>query len=97
MKQDVFNKIIEVVSNRCGVNKTDIFGSSRKRHIVDARFLVYYFAKKHMQVVYIQKYMNDNGSSVNHSNIIHGIRKTELQVSSDTDFQFIINKIQTSL
>lgn len=98
MKEDVFNQYIERVSNLFSITKEELFSKSKKRNLVDARQLVYYLcSKRPIQITYIQKYMSDNGYSVSHSSIIHGINVMNRKVEEDKDYKTIAHEIDRAV
>lgn len=98
MKQDVFNQYVERVADLFGITKEDIFSKSKKREFVDARHLVYYLcAKRPMQIMYIQKFMNESGYDIKHSSIIHGISAVEQRISQDKDYVSIVKDMERAV
>jgi len=98
MKEDVFNQFVERVLDLFGITREELFLKSMKRNLVDARQLVYYLcSKRPIQVMYIQKFMEDNGYSVSHSSIIHGINVMNKKVEEDKDYKTIANEIDRAV
>jgi chromosomal replication initiation ATPase DnaA len=98
MKEDVFNQFVERVLDLFGITREELFLKSKKRNLVDARQLVYYLcSKRPIQVMYIQKFMEDNGYSVSHSSIIHGINVMNKKVEEDKDYKTIANEIDRAV
>lgn len=98
MKQDVFNQYVERVADLFGITKEDIFSKSKKREFVDARHLVYYLcAKRPMQIMYIQKFMNESGYDIKHSSIIHGISAVEQRIAQDKDYVSIVKDMERAV
>lgn len=98
MKQDIFNQYVERVADLFGITKEDIFSKSKKREFVDARHLVYYLcSKRPMQIMYIQKFMNESGYDIKHSSIIHGISAVEQKISQDKDYVSIVKDMERAV
>lgn len=98
MKEDVFNQYVERAIDLFNIKKKEFFSKTKKRNIVDARQLVYYLcSKRPIQITYIQKYMKDNGYSVCHSSIIHGINVMNRKVEEDKDYKTIANDIDKAV
>jgi chromosomal replication initiator protein len=98
MKQDVFNQYVERVADLFGISKEDIFSKSKKREYVDARHLVYYLcSKRPMQIMYIQKFMNEAGYDIKHSSIIHGISAVEQKIAQDKDYVSIVKDMERAV
>ena len=98
MKSDVFNQYVDRVSELYNIEKKDLFSKSKKRELVDARHLIYYLcSKRPMQIMYIQKYMSENGYKVGHSPVIHGINSIQNKVNEDRDYQTIIKEIDKAV
>jgi chromosomal replication initiation ATPase DnaA len=98
MKQDVFNQYAERVSDLFRISKEELFSKSKKRELVDARYLLYYLcSKRPMRVNYIEKYMSDNGYHIKHSSIIHGISVTEKRLETDKDYVTIVKDVEKAV
>lgn len=98
MKSDVFNQYVDRVSELYNIEKKDLFSKSKKREFVDARHLIYYLcSKRPMQIMYIQKYMAENGYIINHSSVIHGINSIKNKINDDKDYQTIIRDIDRAV
>ena len=95
MKREVFNKLVDNICKICEITKDQLFSKSKIRKSVDARHLLYHTCKqRNMKLVTIQGYMNDNGYTINHSSIIHGINVVEENISHDSDYITITYQIQ---
>lgn len=98
MKQDVFNQYVERVTAMFSISKEDFYSKTKKREFVDARHLVYYLcSKRPMQITYIQRYMNEAGSNVKHSSIIHGIAAVEQRIADDKDYVSVIKDVERAV
>ncbi len=93
IKLDKFNKNVSYILENMGLSKSELFKTSKKQTIVDARQILFYVCKQDgMSISYIQKYLKDNGFDVEHSTIIHGINKITGLVQKDKDLkQFVKN------
>lgn len=98
MKEDVFNQYVDRVIDLFNVTREELFSKSKKRHIVDARQLLYYLCyKRQMQFVIIQKFMGDNGYEIAHNSIINGVKVIDNKIREDRDYQTIINDIEKAV
>jgi|TARA_R110002074_G_scaffold100583_2_gene217251 chromosomal replication initiation ATPase DnaA len=88
MKRRQFNIYVAQVCDVFGVSKYDIFTKTKKRSVVDARQMLYYICKNRpMPIVYIQKFMREEGYDVCHSPIIHGINVVQKKIDTDVDWR----------
>jgi chromosomal replication initiation ATPase DnaA len=98
MKQDIFNRYAEILADRFGIEKQEIFTKVKKRECVDARQLLYYLcSKRPMRIKYIQEYMAKNGYTISHSTVIHGIKQIKERLEVDKDYVSIIKSIENSV
>jgi chromosomal replication initiation ATPase DnaA len=98
MKEEIFNQYVDRVINLFGITREDFFLKSRKRELVDARYLVYYLcSERPIQTTYIQKFMNNNGHDTPHTLILHGIKTTKEKVKEDRDYQSIVKDIDKAV
>lgn len=98
MKSDVFNQYVERVTDLFHIDKADLFLKSKKREIVDARYLLYYLcANRPMKLIYIEKYMAENGYHIEHNTIIHGINSVEKKITEDDDLASVIKDIEKAV
>jgi len=96
MHYPIFKQYRSQVSELFDINEEEIFTKSKRRDIVDARQLLYFLcSERPMRVRYIKQYMDDNGYSVGHSTIIHGIKLVKERLSYDEDLGAIIKIIQS--
>jgi chromosomal replication initiator protein len=98
MKHDVFNQYVDRVIDLFGITKDAFFSKTKKREIVDARQLIYYLCyKRPMQIVYIQRYMNEAGYDIKHSSIIHGISAVEKRIAEDKDYLSVVKEVEKAV
>lgn len=98
MKSDVFNQYVERVRDLFEVTEEEFFSKSKKRYIVDARYLVYYMcSKRPMKISYIQKYMSENGYTTIHSSVIVGIKSVENKLRVDKDYQTTVKELEKAV
>jgi len=94
MKVQIFNKYVQEVNNLFGIESEKLFEKSKKRNVVDARHLLYYLCyNRPMRLRYIQDYMAENGYSVGHSSILHGIDQVNKKIEQDRDYKKVIERI----
>lgn len=95
MKQEIFKMYADRIQKLFGITEEQLYSKSKKRDLVDARFLLYYLCYiRPMQINYIQKYMTDSGYKIEHSSIIHGISIIQDRIKTDKDYSLTINKIK---
>jgi len=98
MKSDVFDQYVERVIDLFGITSEEFFSKSKKREFVDARHLVYYLCHmRPMQLIYIQRYMNQNGYKIQHSSVIHGIASVKNKMAEDADYLKIMKEISKAV
>lgn len=98
MKQEVFNQYVERIIELFGVKREDLFSKSKKRELTDARHLLYYLCEqRQMQIIYIQKFMAENGYQINHSSVIHGISSVADKVAKDKDYASVVKNINKAV
>ena len=60
MKREIFNQYLERVIEQFRMSKENLLSKTKKREIVDARYLLYYLCyRRPMTISYIQKFMNE--------------------------------------
>jgi chromosomal replication initiator protein len=98
MKQEVFNQYVDRVVDLFGITKEAFFSKTKKREVVDARQLIYYLcAKRPMQIIYIERYMNEGGYDIKHSSIIHGISAVEKRIAEDKDYVSVVKEVERAV
>jgi chromosomal replication initiation ATPase DnaA len=98
MKSEIFNKYVDKVCSLFGVSKDDFFKKKKSRELADSRFLVYYLcSQRNIDIVYIQKFMNENGYKTPHSTIVHGISVASGRADSDPDYAEAVSYISRSV
>ncbi len=98
MKAEIFNQYATKVANIYEIDEEAIFIKSKKRDIVDARFLLYYLChKRPMRLVNIQRYMKERGYDIFHNNILHGIKTAKKRARRDKDYAKIIKALQNEV
>ena len=98
MKSDVFNQYVDRISELFKIEKKDLFIKSKKQELVDARHLLYYLcSNRPMKLIYIEKYMEENGYNIKHNSIIHGINSIEKKMVLDRDLLSVIRDIEKAV
>ena len=96
MKKQVFNHYVDVISREFGVSKKLIFTKTKRRDIVDARYMLYYVCKaKDFETSYIVNYMIQGGYDITHSTIIHGIDIMTDKINSNEQVKQLAESICT--
>ena len=98
MKNDIFNQYVDRIVELFEISKEELFSKSKRRDIVDARYLLYYLChKRPMTLSYIQKFMNANGYEIKHSSVIHGINTTIEKVKNDSDYSHVVKDMEKAV
>ena len=94
MKQQIFKAYALDVCKALGVDVKLLFTKLKRRDLVDARYLLYYFCfNRPMRIRDIQEYMSDEGYTISHSGIIKGIAIITNRVENDKDYSDLVKKI----
>lgn len=95
MKAEIFNTYATAIAEEFNITEEDLFTKSKRRQIVDARYLLYFACfNRPMRVVYIQEYMKERGYKVAHSNVLHGIGEIEKRLEYDRDYNKLLVKLK---
>ena len=98
MKEDVFNQYVDRVIDLFRIDREVLFSKCKKRHVVDARQLLYYLChNRQIKFIIIKKFMADNGASVFHNSIANGIDNIKSKLEEDKDYQTIIRDIERAV
>lgn len=98
MKKEIFNQYVEHIVDMFGITKEELFSKSRIRHLVDARHLLYYMCStRPMNIVYIQRFLKEEGYDSQHPPIIHGVNIVNKRLRNDADYRTIVNKLKDSV
>jgi chromosomal replication initiator protein len=98
MKSDIFNQYTERVCDLFGIKREDLFSKTKRRQLVDARYLLFYLCfKRPMTISYIQKYLFDSGYDIQHTTVIYGISTVEKRIKDDPDYLQIVKDIQKAV
>lgn len=98
MKNDIFNQYVDRILELFEISREELFSKSKRRDIVDARYLLYYLChKRPMTLSYIQKFMKANGYEIQHSSVIHGINTTLERVKNDIDYSQVVKDMEKAV
>jgi chromosomal replication initiation ATPase DnaA len=98
MKNDIFNQYVDKVTELFGVSREELFSKTKRRDIVDARYMLYYLCfKRPMTLRYIQKFMTENGYDIQHPSVIYGINVAVERAKNDSDYAQIIKDTEKSV
>jgi len=98
MKQGIFNQYADKVSTLFNVKREELFSKSKKREVVDARQLLYYLCSvRNIGISYIQRYMQENGYTIQHPSVINGIKRVSEKTKEDGDYISVIRDIEKSV
>jgi len=94
MKRDIFDIYANAIAKKFHITLDEMFAKSRRSDLVDARQLLYYLCmERPIRVSYIKRFMEENGHTVTHSNIIYSYKKAKELIDDDSDFKTMINDI----
>lgn len=94
MKKAIFEKYATAVAKEFHLSTDEMFSTSRKQHLVEARQMLYYLCRERpMRISSIQTYLKDSGLDVCHSTIIHGNKKAKELINSDPDYRYLAKQI----
>lgn len=98
MKSDIFYQYVERITELFRIPKEELFSKSKRRDLVDARYLLYYLCyKRPMSLSYIQRYMSENGYFIRHSSVIYGINTVIEKVKEDSDYMQVVKDIEKTV
>ncbi len=96
MKKEIFDSYTKAIAKQFHLTLDEMFENSKKRHIVDARQMLYYACmERPIRLAYIKKFLAEYGYDVQHSTILHGIKQAKKLIDSDPDYKEILDKIQS--
>jgi len=94
MKRVIFDRYANAIAKEFDLTLEEIFSTSRKRNLVEARQMLYYLCRERpMRISSIQTYVRDSGLDICHSTIIHGNRKAKELINSDPDYSNLSKRI----
>ena len=98
MKKTIFDDYATMVAKKFHVELDSIFEKSKRRHLVDARQMLYLLCmERPIRVSYIKHYLQEYGYDVSHSTILYGYKKAREQVGQDPEFKVIYNELKSTL
>jgi len=98
MKADIFNQYVDRLCELFHITREELFSKSKRRELVDARHLLYYLCyKRPMNLSYIQKFMSNNGYTIQHSSVIHGINTVTSRVKEDSDYMQVVKDLEKAV
>ena len=98
MKKEVFNQYADKIAQMYGITKQQMFSKTRDRNAVDARHLLYYMCStRPMQLIYIQKFLEEEGFITKHPPLIHGVKVVTARLKDDPDYNRIVQKLKQSV
>ena len=93
MKQKLFKEYSKHVCKIVNIESKTLFTKTKRRDVVDARFLLYYICfDRPMRIRDIQEYMKFEGYEINHSGIIKGISIMKNKIATDQDYKDVYNE-----
>ena len=94
MKKDIFDVYASAIAKKFHITLEEMFAKNRRRDIIDARQMLYYLCiERQIRISYIKRFMEENGHSVTHSNIIYSYKKAKELIDGDSDYKNLITEI----
>ncbi|MCP4551871.1 MAG: hypothetical protein GY834_07505 [Bacteroidetes bacterium] len=94
MKKQIFDDYATAVAKKFHLTLDEMFTSTRRGDIVDARQMLYYLCmERPIRISYIQRFLETYDFKVTHSTIIHGYNKAKDLISNDTDVNDLVQEI----
>lgn len=91
MKKDIFDVYASAIAKKFHITLEEMFAKNRRRDIIDARQMLYYLCiERQIRISYIKRFMEENGHSVTHSNIIYSYKKAKELIDGDSDYKNLI-------
>lgn len=87
--------ILEVVCDFLAVSKDDVFKTSRKRQIVEARQLTMFFAKKYTKESLAM--IGQECGNKDHSTVIHACKTVQNRIETDKQFKNIVLELEKKI
>jgi len=94
MNPKLFTAIVELVSEFTSLNETEIFSKSRKKALVDARYLIIYIARQlDIKLVYIQRFFALKGFELHYTTLFHASNRIEQDIKDDEYVKELVDTI----
>ena len=98
MKKQIFDDYATAVAKKFHLTLDEMFTSTRRGDIVDARQMLYYLCmERPIRISYIQRFLESYDFKVTHSTIIHGYKQAKALIDSDQDYSEMIDKINNEI
>tara|TARA_R110000824_G_scaffold21748_14_gene80830 strand:+ start:6212 stop:6538 length:327 start_codon:yes stop_codon:yes gene_type:complete len=90
----LFNNVVELVSHYTQVEEDELFTKSRKKALVDARYVIIFICRQlGIKQVYIQRFFKLKGFDVHYTTLFHAYHRIEDDVDDDELLEDMINII----
>ena len=97
MKKQIFNDYAEAVAQQFHLTLDEMFTTSKRRDIVDARQVLYYLCiERQIKVSYIKRFLEPYNFKVEYSTILHGFKRAKKLIEEDSDVKDMILRILES-
>ena len=98
MKKQIFKEYADKIAYLYEIELESLFEKNKTREVVDARQMLYYLCKERsMKIIQIQSFMDEQGYSISHSSIIHGINVVKENYLHDKDYRTFITNFNNEL
>ena len=94
MNIKLFNQIVDYVSHHTQVDEEEMFSRSRKKALVDARYLIIYIARQlDIKLVYIQRFFKLKGYELHYTTLFHASNRIGEDMKEDEYTKEVVNTI----
>tara|TARA_B110000046_G_scaffold25083_1_gene24347 strand:- start:31346 stop:31651 length:306 start_codon:yes stop_codon:yes gene_type:complete len=93
MKKEIFDKYSQAVATQFHLTLDEMFSKTKRQDIVEARQILYYLCKERpIRVSFIQRFLQENGYNITHSNIMYGYNQAKKMIEQDSDYKNFIDQ-----
>ena len=89
------DEILEIIAQECSINVSDIADKTRKREVVNGRFIFCGIMKEYFG--YSLKKIGEFVGNRDHTTIIHSIEKYHDRYQTEDDYRNIVNNIYNKI
>ena len=94
MNHQLFSTIVNLVSEHTQIHESEIFTRSRKKALVDARYIIIYIARRmDIKLVYIQRFFALEGFELHYTTLFHACNRLEEDMEEDDYIKTLVADI----
>jgi len=95
MKEYIFKQYLENILEHLDISIDELFQKTQVRNIVEGRQMLYYLCNERgMGITEIKTYMEKHGFKPPKSTILYGIAKAKEIIENDSDYHYIVKKLE---